>query len=295
MTDRKIILVTGATGNQGGAAARRLLADGWQVRALTRQPSGHAARQLAAAGAEIAHGDLGDRASLDAAVIGVHGVFSVQRSALGTPPTPPEDEIRQGRLVADAAAAAGVEHLIYSSVAGADRAGAVRAFASKREIERHIASIGIPATILRPVSFMDNYADPGFGLQIGVLATPLAPDVPEQLIAVDDIGTFVALAFAKPECYLGETITIAADELRPPQTAQTLTRALGREIPYQQIPIEAIRLQNEDAAQAAAFLNDNGGYGADISAARALHPGLMTFDDWLATSGSAKLAALAGS
>jgi uncharacterized protein YbjT (DUF2867 family) len=151
----------------------------------------------------------------------------VQRGALGTPPTPAEDEIRQGQHVADVAAAAGVKHLVYSSVAGSDLATGVRAFASKRKIEQHIAGIGIPATILRPVSFMDNYADPLFGLQTGTLASPLAPDVPEQLIAVDDIGRFVAQAFASPERYLGETIAIAAEELCPPQTAAALSPRSG--------------------------------------------------------------------
>jgi uncharacterized protein YbjT (DUF2867 family) len=119
--------------------------------------------------------------------------------------------------------------------------------------------------------------------------------VPEQLIAVDDIGRFVAQAFASPERYLGETIAIAAEELCPPQTAAALSRALGREIPYQRIAIKAIRQQNEDFAQAASYLNDNRGYGADVAAARALHPSLMTFDDWLASGGTAKLAALTGS
>ncbi|WP_235014669.1 NmrA family NAD(P)-binding protein, partial [Parafrankia sp. Ea1.12] len=105
--------------------------------------------------------------------------------------------------MADAAAAARVPHLVYASVAGVERGGGGRAFASKRAIEEHIRRIDIPATILRPASFMENYADPAFGVQTGTLATPFAPDIPEQLIALDDIGAFVALAFTDPVRYLG--------------------------------------------------------------------------------------------
>jgi uncharacterized protein YbjT (DUF2867 family) len=165
--NKKIILVTGATGNQGGAAAARLLAAGWRVRALTRDPASRAARALAGAGAEVTAGDLDDPGSLRAAADDAYGVFSVQHGALGSPPVRFEDEVRRGRNVVDAAAAAGAEHLVHASVAGADRATGAAAFDSKREIEQYIRRSGMPATILRPVSFMDNYADPAFGIRTG--------------------------------------------------------------------------------------------------------------------------------
>ncbi|AEH10273.1 MULTISPECIES: NmrA/HSCARG family protein [Protofrankia] len=287
-----VILVAGATGKQGGAAAARLLADGWRVRALTRDPTRGAARRLAAMGAQVVIGDLDDRESLVAATEGAHGVFSVQQGALGMPPVPFDDEVRRGRNLADAAAAARVRHLVYASIAGVERGGGGRAFASKRAVEEHINRIGIPATVLRPVSFMENYADPAFGVQTGNLATPFAPDVPEQLVAVDDIGIFVALAFADPAAYLGRSVAIAGDTLRPAQTAEALSRVTGRTINYVQVPIEAVRGQSDDVADVASFLNGNGGYGADISAARLLHPKLMNFETWLSGQGGRKLAEL---
>jgi uncharacterized protein YbjT (DUF2867 family) len=290
--DKKIIVVTGATGNQGGAAAARLLSDGWAVRALTRDPKSAMAQGLAASGAEVVGGDLDDRPSLDAAVAGAHGVFSVQQGAIGVPPVRFDDEVRRGKNVADAAVAAGVVHLVYASVAGAERSTGIGAFAAKWEIEQHIRRIGVPATILRPVSFMENYASPAFGVQTGTLATAFAPDVPEQLIALDDIGALVALAFRDPAQYLGRAIAIAGDALTPPTIAAALSRVTGREIPYVRLPLEVVRAQSEDSADAVAFLNDNGGYGADIPTARKLHPGLMTFDTWLATIGRARISAL---
>ncbi|CAI7977997.1 hypothetical protein FRAHR75_400038 [Frankia sp. Hr75.2] len=190
-------------------------------------------------GAQVIVGDLDDRGSLDAAAEGAHGVFSVQQGALGTPPVPFEDEVGRGRNVADAAAAARVPHLVYASVAGVERGGGGRAFASKRAIEEHIRRIDIPATILRPASFMENYADPAFGVQTGTLATPFAPDIPEQLIALDDIGAFVALAFTDPVRYLGRAVAIAGDALRPGRTAEVLSRATGREIRYVHVPVDA--------------------------------------------------------
>jgi hypothetical protein len=129
---------------------------------------------------------------------------------------------------------------------------------------------------------MDNYADPAFGIQTGALVTPLAPDVPEQMIALADIGAFVALAFADPARYLGAAVAIAGDELTPPQTAQALSQATGQHIRHVQIPVEAVRQHNSDLADAVSYLNSHGGYGADLAAARALHRGLRTFGAWLA-------------
>ncbi|CUU59698.1 Uncharacterized conserved protein YbjT, contains NAD(P)-binding and DUF2867 domains [Parafrankia irregularis] len=288
---RDVVLVTGATGNQGGAVAARLLADGWAVRALTRDPTGAAARRLADRGAEIVIGDLADPQSLDVAAKGVHGVFSVQRGALGYPPVPFAEEVAWGRNVADAAARAGVRHVVHASAAGVGPA-APRALASKWEIEEYLRGSGLPVTILRPVSFMENYASPAFGVQTGTLASPFAPDVAEQLIALDDIGAFVALAFADPARFAERTLAIAGDELRPAETARALSRATGRDIGHVQLPVDVVRAANEDFADAVAFVNDRGGYGADIATARALHPELMTFETWLERRGAALVAAL---
>jgi len=115
-----IVLVTGATGNQGGAAAARLLTAGWRVRALTRDPASRAARALAGAGAEVTAGDLDDPGSLRAATDGAYGVFSVQQGALSSPPVRFEDEVRRGRNVVDAAAVAGAEHLVGCGTVGLD-------------------------------------------------------------------------------------------------------------------------------------------------------------------------------
>ncbi|MBD2892651.1 hypothetical protein amrb99_15620 [Actinomadura sp. RB99] len=277
--DDGIILVTGATGKQGGAAVRHLLAAGRRVRALTRDVRGAAARALAAAGAEVVAGDLDDRASLDAAAAGVHGVFSVQAGLLGSPPVPFDDEVRRGIAVADAAGAA---HLVYSSVAGAERSAGVPAFEAKLRIEEHIRRKGIPATVLRPVSFMENY------LGAEAIATPFSPDVPEQLIAVDDIGAFAAAAFADPARYLGETLAIAGDERTPGRLAAAFSEAAGREIPYVPVPLDALP---RETAAAVAHLDSQGGYGADIAATRALRPETKDLATWLKTVGRRAAAA----
>ncbi|MGE5377034.1 MAG: NmrA/HSCARG family protein, partial [Bacteroidota bacterium] len=194
----KIIAVTGATGQQGGAVARKLLADGWKVRALTRDVNKPAARALAQAGAELVAGDMDSRADLEAAFQGAYGVFSVQNFWL--PNVGYEGEIRQGRNVADAAKAAGVQHLVYSSVGSAHRGMGQKHFESKWIIEQYIHTLGVPYTILRPVAFMDNdnWARP-YILSGTYTGMNLRPEKGVQKIAVEDIGVFAALAFADPK------------------------------------------------------------------------------------------------
>jgi len=231
--NKMIIVVTGATGQQGGATARHLLAKGWKVRVLTRDPNKPAAQALAATGAEVVQGDNDDRASLGKAMKGAYGVFSVQNFWL--PGVGAEGEVRQGKLIGDAAKAAGVKHFVYSSVGAAHRGMGQAHFASKWEIEQHIHALGLPYTIFRPVAFMDNYnwqraqilneTFTGWGLR---------PDKGLQLIAADDVGAFVELAFANPQGYLGKTIEIAGDELAEPQIVSTLTTVIGR--PVQLVP-----------------------------------------------------------
>src|SRR5512145_2351923 len=210
--NNKIIAVTGATGQQGGAVARKLLADGWNVRALTRDLNKPAAQALASAGAELIAGDMDSRSDLDAAFKGVYGVFSVQNFWL--PNVGFEGEIRQGRNVADAAKAAGVQHLVYSSVGAARRGMGQKHFESKWIIEQHIHSLDMPYTILRPAAFFENFNWERAAILNGTFnALGLRAEKERQLIAVEDVGVFAALAFANPDQYIGKTIELAGDEL----------------------------------------------------------------------------------
>lgn len=144
---KQIILVIGATGNQGGAVARHLLQRGkFAVRAFVLDENKPTAQALKQAGAELAKGNLNELASLDSALQGVFGVFSVQGVKEGL-----EVEIRQGNTLADAAKAAGVKHFVYSSVGGAERKTGIAHFESKFQIEEHIRASGLPYTIMRPV------------------------------------------------------------------------------------------------------------------------------------------------
>ncbi|MEU4549268.1 NmrA/HSCARG family protein [Nonomuraea dietziae] len=291
----KTIVVVGATGLQGGVVARHLLAGDWRVRAVTRDPAGAPARALAEAGAEVVRAEMGDLASLVAAAEGAYGLFSVQPT-VGSPGTPPgftaEDEVRWGVNVAEAARTAGVRHLVYASVAGAGRhADEVlpRNVLSKARIERRIAELGLPATILRPVSFMENYTG-GYHLRDGAVATAFAPDVPQQIMAVDDVGVFAALAFASPAEWIGRAVDLAGDELTPRRITEAIGEAIGRPVPYVQVPIEAIRQYGEDFAFAYEWLNEQG-WRADIAAARRLHPGLKDLRAWLDRGGAAQIEA----
>jgi uncharacterized protein YbjT (DUF2867 family) len=276
----KAVLVLGATGRQGGATARHLLTKGWPVRALVRDPNKPAAQSLHQAGAEVIKGDYDDRASLEAGMQGVYGVFSVQASV---------DEVRQGKQIADVARAASTQHFIYSSVQSAEDLARVGGDANKWEIEQYIHALGLPATILRPCLFMDDLLGPRYGVPGGTFTIAFQPDVAIGLIAANDIGAFAALAFEHPDEYLGKTIEIAGDALAPTQVAAAISRTIGRSISYVQIPIETIQQQSTQIARAFDFLNQVG-YTTDISALRKLHPGLMDFDTWLKKEGKAKLA-----
>lgn len=269
LTQRDIVLVIGATGNQGGATARALLARGRTVHALVRDPDKPAARALKEQGAELVRGDLDDVASLRRAMTGVHGVFSVQ--ALAYEPETLAAEVRQGEAVADVAAQSGVRHLVYSSVGGAERHTGIDHFETKAQVERHIQRLGLPATILRPVFFMDNLLHYADAEGERVLALPALPDRPIQLIAADDIGFFAAEAFDDPARHLGRQIELAGDELTFPRIAEIYERVTGTPTRFEPQPIEERMF--------AWFAEE--GYRADIAALRALHARVETFEEFL--------------
>lgn len=284
MTDNGTVLVTGATGAQGGATARALLARGRPVRALVRNPQTPAAAGLAQLGVTLVRGDLDDPDSLRVAMAGAHGVFSVQTfmtsGGLG-------GEVRRGRAVADAAAASGVAHLVYSSVGGADRASGVPHFDSKWAIERHLRSLPVPSTVLRPTFFMDNFAEHPPEVVDGTLVVRLAlhPDTRVQLVAVEDIGVFAAQAFDDPDRYVGAAVELAGDELTGSQIAATFGVAGAMPARFEELTLDqvalnsAIPFSHEIALMFEWF--QTAGYAADIPALRASHRPLYTFGDWL--------------
>lgn len=291
----KTIVVAGATGLQGRAVTRHLLDGGWQVRALTRNPDGPPARALVSAGAQIVRAEMEDISSLVDAAEGAYGLFSVQPT-VGSPGTAAdfsaEDEVRWGMNIAEAAQTAGIKHLVFSSVAGTDRHDSEmlpQNLISKWRIEQHLAKLSLPATILRPVSFMENYTGE-YALQGGNLASGIAPDVPLQITAVDDVGFVTALAFSRPQEWIGRAMALAGDELTPVQIAAHIETAIGRPLPYSQIPIETIRAVNEQFAFAHEWLNERG-YRADITATRRIHPAAMDFRTWLERTGAAQITA----
>ncbi|MBA5804237.1 NmrA/HSCARG family protein [Rhizobium changzhiense] len=279
MSNIRSVLVTGATGQQGGAVVRALIARGHRVRAISRKPDSDGAKRLAAAGVEVVAGNLDDGVSVVKAASGVDTMFLMGNSyEAGV-----EAETRQGILAADAAKAAGIGHLIYSSVGDADKKTGIPHFDSKYLVENHVAGLGIPYTISAPVAFMENTVAPWAidGLRQGVYAAALPPARVLQQITIDDIGAFVAVLAARREQVFGKRFDIAGDELSGEQQAKILSEVLGRPIRYQELPIAAIRQQSEDTALMFEWF-DRTGYDADLSALRRDFPevGWHRYADW---------------
>jgi len=263
------ILVTGATGHQGGGAARHLLADGWRVRALVRDTQKPAARALAELGIGLVLGDLTDRPSLDDAVAGAYGVYSLQR------PIGVDQEVGEAKNLADAAKAAGVQHFVQSSVIGADSPSTLPWVASKIEIEAYLHTLGMPLTILRPVTFMENLLNQKGSILAGKMTGFMPAASVHQWIAADDIGRFIALAFFDPNSWIGRTAEIAGDELTEEQGAVVLSMVLGTPIVYaQQAPPAGMPTPPPAPADAPPP------HRGDIAKSREAIPDLLTLVEW---------------
>ena len=255
----RVILISGATGQQGGATARALAGQGFKIRALTRNPESDAAKALAATGAELVKGELDDEASLKAALTGAWGAYAVQNTwTAGV-----EGEEAQGHRFARAARAAGVQHFVYASVASADRQTGIPHFDNKHRVEDTVRSLGFPSyAIIRPVFFMENLPSPWF-LNGDKLVSALDPKTVLQMIAVADIGQYGALAFTDPR-FKNLELDIAGDAVTLPQAAEILSGALGRPIDYLQIPMSEVRKNSEDFALMLEWF-ERVGYDVDIA------------------------------
>lgn len=278
---RETVLVTGGTGNQGGAAIAHLLASNRvQVRVLTRNPGSSRARQLAAQGVELVRGDLDDPLAVKAALDGVSAAFSVQ-AIMGKGGVAAEE--RRGTAFADAVKAAATVHLVYSSVEGADRDSGIPHFQSKWRIEQHIRQIGLPATILRPVAFMENFSGPAFArsMTLGLFKAVLGNSKRVQLVSVADIGWFAARALEDPARFSGRIIPLAGDELNVSEIIDAYRSVTGRAPRAFTVPRFLPKvIMPADIATMFYWIGEHG-FRANISALRQEHPGLLSLTSWL--------------
>ena len=309
MTDKKIIAVVGATGAQGGGLARAILADaggGHAVRALTRKPDSAPARTLAAAGAEVVGADLDDKPGLQRALQGAHGAYFVTNF---WEHFSPERELAQAAAMARAAKAAGLQHVVWSTLEDSRRFVPladermptlmghykVPHFDAKGEADRFFAESGVPTTFLLTSFYWDNLISFGMGPKPGadgglVWAMPL-DEVKFPGIAVEDIGRCAYGVFKRGSELTGRHVGIAGEHLTGAEMAAALGEALGQPVRYQAVTPGQFRgLGFPGADDLGNMFQFNCEFVADFcrvrdpATARALNPALQTFAQWLAAN-----------
>lgn len=275
------IAVFGATGKQGGAVVDALLPTGVSIRALVRRPESDRARALASRGVELTYADVDDRASLAPALQGTDALFFMT-----TPGGPRgiEGETEMGVALADAAAQAGVGHIVYSSVGGAERHTGIPHFESKRRVEEHLETLNLHATFVRPVFFMENFGFRGVGVEDGqvVVRQVLPEGVPMQLVALRDIGVIAAAALRGAQI-AGGAIEIAGDERTGDEIADAFGEHLGLPARYEPIPIQAMGGSFDATAMFEWFARPPS-YRADFAGTRAIDPDVLDLPGWLAAT-----------
>ncbi|MFG3116816.1 NmrA/HSCARG family protein [Streptomyces sp. NPDC048197] len=273
------VAVTGATGAQGGATARALLAAGHRVRALTRRPDSPAADALRDLGADVRHADFDDRHSLRAACTGADSLFAVT-TPFGTDTA---TEVRHGKALVDTATEARLGHVVFTSAAHADRGTGIPHYESKHAIEQNLRAAGVPWTVIAPAAFMDNYAG-GWtldGLRQGTFGWPMPADRPLTLIPAADIGAFAALTLQRRAEFAGHRIDIASDACTPGRMAEILAAAMGRPVAHQEVPLAYVRARSTDLAAMFEYFTTVG-LDVDVAGLRRDYPevGWHSFTDW---------------
>jgi uncharacterized protein YbjT (DUF2867 family) len=275
-----IIAVSGATGNQGGAVVRHLIAAGWRVRAMTRNPASTAAKALAASGAEVIAADFDKPASIAAAVAGAYGVFSVQNyyeKGVGF-----DGEIRQGRTLVEAAKKARVRHFVQSTMAKAKYGERVEHFHSKMIIERIIAESALPASFIGTVWFMDNLLNTSKGglMSFPVIAGTIGLEKPFESLAADDIGKAALRMFNEPKRFMGQHVSLAGDRLSIRQMREAFVEIIGRKPPSFPMPNLFTRFVNADFAAQLRWHRDVG-WDFSLDESSVLVPDIRSFRDFL--------------
>ena len=281
MSNENVVLVTGGTGSQGGATVTHLLAaKKVRVRVLTRNLESPKAKSLAARGVDLVKGDFEDMASLRTALAGVSAAFSVQQ---WTEKGGTAAEELNGKRFADAVKASGSPHLVYSSAEGAERKSGLGHYESKWAIEQHIRDLKLPATILRPVGFMDALGVPAVqrGIYLGMFRANWGVSHRVQFVATYDIGWFAARALEDPERYAGRVIPLAGDELNVADIVRTFKTVTGHKPWVAPIPaFVAKMMMPKEFADMFRWIREKG-FEADIAQVRQEYPQLLTFAGWL--------------
>jgi uncharacterized protein YbjT (DUF2867 family) len=265
MSETTHVLVVGATGNQGGAVVDHLLESDhdFAVSGLTRDASSDAALALEDRGVTMAEGDLDDPETLREPVREADAVFAVTNFwTVGY-----ERQVQQGKNIATVASEEGVDQFVFSGVGSHDEETGIPHFDSAAEIDDHVQELGLPATVLKPVFFYENLE--AFVESIvddGQLALPLAEGVSLQMVGVDDVGHAAAVAFERPDEFVGESIDLAGDEKTLAETAATLSAVTGRDVEAVHVPIEdAYETFGEEFTVMCEWFNEVG-YSADLDA-----------------------------
>jgi uncharacterized protein YbjT (DUF2867 family) len=280
MSQKLAVVVTGGTGKQGGAVVKSLLERGHKVCAVTRNTESATARELATAGVTLVRAALEDTAALTKALEGASSLFAMTTPLEGGT----RAETRQGISAADAAKAAGV-HLVFSSAGSANRQTGIPHFDSKYEVEEHIAKIGVHATVLAPVYFMENLHFGKEQLAKGIYATPLPPTRRLAQVAVADIGDVAVRLLEDPSRFAGKRFDLGSDELTGDDVLAILSRVSGRPFTYFQVPLDVIRQRmGEDSVTMYEWF-DRVGFTVDRAALRReFHDVLFhDFESWAKT------------
>jgi uncharacterized protein YbjT (DUF2867 family) len=307
VADKKIIAVMGATGGQGGGLVRAIQADAagpFRARAITRNPGSEKAKAIAKTGAEVVAGDAADVESLKKAFAGAHGVYCV---TFFWEHFSPETEMAHAQNMARAAKAAGVSHAIWSTLEDSrlsiplsdDRMPTLMGkykvphFDAKAESNHFFTDEGVPTTFLVTSFYWENFIVFGMGPKQGpdgtlAITLPLGDKKFPQM-AVEDIGKCAYGIFKKGPQFVGQTVGVAGDHLSGAEMAAAMTRALGRQVRYNDIPPDVYRKLGfpgaEDLGNMFQFNRDfSDAFCAarSLAVSRSLNPELLTFDQWLA-------------
>jgi len=249
------VLVTGITGNQGGAVACHLLGKDVEVIGLTRNRNSEKAKALSEKNITLIEGDLDDPSFFESQLDDIDAVFCVQAFEQGK-----ANEIKQGIQFIDLVKSKGIKHFVYSSVLGADLNTGIPHFESKYELENHIKSTDLNYTILRPASFNENFLNPEITkrMEKGKLVMPFNNTVTQQFISTDDIGKIAAQVLTQPDAYQNKTISLATDQKNMTEVAHLFGQAMDRDMKYQKLPEFITRLvMGKDLSKMFNYMNKN--------------------------------------